>query len=139
MRVITVGLTVFLCLARAVLAEDAAGAAQRVIDAQIKAFLQDDAERAYSFASPAIRALFPDRLRFFDMVKRSYAPVYRPGNYAFGRARAMDGDGLLYQEVVITGRDGKDWTAIYQMQRQADGEFRINGVQILPQAESKGI
>ncbi|MGO8657495.1 DUF4864 domain-containing protein, partial [Rhizobium ruizarguesonis] len=41
--------------------------------------------------------------------------------------------------VLISGRDGKDWTAIYQITRQPDGSYRINGVQIMPDADSKGI
>jgi hypothetical protein len=41
--------------------------------------------------------------------------------------------------VLISGRDGKDWTAIYQIIRQPDGGYRINGVQIMPDADSKGI
>jgi hypothetical protein len=46
---------------------------------------------------------------------------------------------MIYQEVLISGRDGKDWTAIYQVARQPDGSFKINGVQIVPNADSKGI
>ncbi len=46
---------------------------------------------------------------------------------------------MIYHEVLISGRDGKDWTAIYQVIRQPDGSYEIGGVQILPDTESKGI
>ena len=106
--------------------------AQSIIQNQIEAFLNDDAETAYSFASPQIRQKFPDKSIFFDMVKRGYTPVYRPGNFAFGRSK-IDGDTVV-QEVLISAPDGKDWTALYFLVKQPDGSYRINGVQMLQQA-----
>jgi hypothetical protein len=120
-------------------AEDPLDATRTMIEAQIKAFLQDDPEAAYSYAAPGIKAAYPDKNVFFAMVKKSYEPVYHPGNYAFGRSRSIDNGALIYHEVLISGRDGKDWTAIYQVARQPDGGYKINGVQILPNTESKGI
>lgn len=113
--------------------------AQNLIEQQIEAFLHDDAATAYTFAAPGIKALFPDKDSFFSMVKKSYQPVYHPGNYAFGKSRAIGGGAVVYQEVLITGTDGKDWTAIYQITRQPDGSYKINGVQILAKAASEGI
>ena len=66
------------------------------------------------------------------MVKRGYTPVYRPGNFAFGRSK-IDGDTVV-QEVLISGPGGKDWTALYFLVKQPDGSYRINGVQMLQQA-----
>ena len=94
---------------------------------------------AYSFAAPGIQARYPDKNAFFEMVKKSYQPVYHPGNYAFGRSRSIAAGATIYHEVLISGRDGRDWTAIYQMTRQPDSGYKINGVQIMPNAESKGI
>ncbi|MEQ8481523.1 MAG: DUF4864 domain-containing protein [Hoeflea sp.] len=111
-------------------ANDAA-AGRAVIENQIEAFLSDDMSTAYSFAAPNIKKMYPDENRFFDMVRRGYAPVYRPGNYAFGRSKvAPDGSGLV-QEVLIQGPNGRDWTAIYSLERQPDGSFKINGVQMI--------
>lgn len=120
-------------------AEDPVQTAQSMIEEQIRAFLKDDADTAYSFAAPGIKAMYPDKDVFFAMVKKSYEPVYHPGNYAFGRVKSIDDGAVVYQEVLISGRDGKDWTAIYQVARQPDGSFKINGVQIVPNADSKGI
>lgn len=111
-----------------VYAEEPVDSAQAIIKNQIAAFLNDDAPAAYSFASAAIQGKFPNQTIFFEMVKRAYQPVYRPGNFAFGRNKAA-GD-FIMQEVLITGPDGKDWTAIYQVQKQPDGSYKINGVQI---------
>jgi hypothetical protein len=120
-------------------AEDAVQTTQALIQQQIQAFLHDDANAAYSFAAPGIKAMFPDKDTFFAMVKKSYAPVYHPGNYAFGRNRSVDDGATIYQEVLITGSDGKDWSAIYQVTRQPDGSYKINGVQIVPNTASQGI
>jgi hypothetical protein len=108
--------------------------ARSVIESQINAFLADDMAAAYSFAAPSIKRMYPDENRFFDMVKRGYQPVYRPGNFAFGRYKgAPDGSGMV-QEVLIQGPDGQDWTALYSLERQPDGSFKINGVQMIKAA-----
>ena len=126
---------VFLCVfasfvsVSAARAEEPVDTVQTVIQSQIAAFLDDDAKAAYSFASPTIRGKFPSEDAFFDMVKKGYAPVYRPGNFAFGRSK-VQGDTVV-QEVLITGPDGKDWTALYQVVKQPDGSYKINGVHIV--------
>jgi len=120
-------------------AEDPLETTRQIIEQQINAFLKNDPDAAYSYAAPGIKMLFPDKNVFFAMVKKSYEPVYHPGNYAFGRSKSVDDNAMIYQEVLISGRDGKDWTAIYQMARQPDGQYKINGVQIVPNTDSKGI
>ncbi|MEF0942281.1 DUF4864 domain-containing protein [Rhizobium sp. BR 362] len=141
MRALSLAATfcITLAFAPAARAEDPVQSAQSLIQEQIEAFLHDDAASAYSFAAPGIKALFPDKDTFFAMVKKSYQPVYHPGSYAFGKSRAIDNGAVVYQEVLITGTDGKDWTAIYQITHQPDGSYKINGVQILPNATSEGI
>ncbi|SOE18905.1 uncharacterized protein DUF4864 [Hoeflea halophila] len=110
---------------------DDGAAARSVIESQIAAFLNDDAATAYSFAAPSIKQLYPDESRFFDMVKRGYQPVYRPGNFAFGRSKATADGARFVQEVIIQGPTGQDWTALYLLERQPDGSFKINGVQMI--------
>lgn len=129
---------VFLCVSLCLLPLAAPRAAepvdtvQAIIEQQIAAFLKDDVSTAYSFASPTIRGWFPTKEAFLDMVKRSYAPVYRPGSFAFGRFK-VDGDTVV-QEVLISGSDGEDWTALYQVMRQPDGSYKINGVHMIRKA-----
>ncbi|WP_077961190.1 DUF4864 domain-containing protein [Ensifer adhaerens] len=121
----------------AAFADEPIDTARAIIQQQITAFLHDDAEAAYSFASPAIRGKFPDKAAFFDMVKRGYQPVYRPGNFAFGRSKVV-GDQVL-QEVLISAPDGKDWTAVYELLKQPDGSYKINGVMMLQQTPGPAI
>ncbi|HEV7320949.1 MAG TPA: DUF4864 domain-containing protein [Ensifer sp.] len=134
---IALGLATQLVAASIANADEPVDTARSIIQGQISAFLHDDAETAYSFASPAIRGKFPDKAAFFDMVKRGYQPVYRPGNFAFGRSKVVD-DRVL-QEVLISAPDGKDWTAVYELQKQPDGSYKINGVMMLQQAPGPAI
>jgi hypothetical protein len=120
-------------------AEDPIEGSKQIIEKQILAFLNDDAAAAYAFAAPGIHARYPDKDSFFAMVKKSYQPVYKPGNFAFGRSKVIGDAGMILHEVLIQGEDGKDWKAVYQLLRQADGAYKIGGVIIVPETESKGI
>lgn len=126
---IALGVAAQLAAAGTCLADEPVDTARSIIQDQIAAFLNDDVDAAYSFASPAIRGKFPDKTVFFDMVRRGYQPVYRPGNFAFGRSKVA-GDQII-QEVLISAPDGKDWTAVYQLMKQPDGSYKINGVMML--------
>ena len=112
---------------------------KNVIEQQITAFLNYDAQTDYSFASPEIKSVFPNAERFFEMVKKSYGPVYRPGNYAFGRNQVSPDGTVAYQEVLISAPDGKDWAVYYELKRQRDGRFAINGVRMKRETNSQGI
>ena len=136
---ILLGLLVALAMPPASKADDAVGGSRQIIKQQIEAFLHEDASAAYAFAAPGIKARYPDKDIFFDMVKKAYQPVYRPGSYAFGRSLSLDGGETILHEVLIEGRDGKDWKAIYQLLRQPDGTYRIGGVMMAPETVSKGL
>lgn len=139
MRMFVTALMFFSLLVFPARAADDKTVIQKTISDQIVAFLNDDAETAYSFAAPGIQDRFPDKDMFFAMVKKSYAPVYRPGNYAFGRYMAVEKDAMAFQEVLITGTDGKDWKAVYKLVRQPDTSWKIGGVGIFPNKDSQGI
>lgn len=136
---ITAGLLAAPALAQQDMSADPAGLVKNVIEQQITAFLNNDATTAYSFASPEIKSVFPNAERFFEMVKKSYAPVYRPGNYAFGRNQVSSDGTVAYQEVLISAPDGKDWAVYYELKRQRDGQFAINGVRMKRETNSQGI
>lgn len=101
-------------------------AAQGVIDSQLKAFQQDDNAGAYSFAAPNVKRIFPTLDSFMSMVTNGYAPVHRPKSYAFGKVQEM-GPTSIIQQVMIVGPDGKDYEAVYTIERQPDGRFLITG------------
>ena len=100
-------------------------AVQAVIADQIDAFKLDDGMRAYSHAAPSIQRMFPSADAFMAMVRQGYAPVYRPQRLTFGSIQEA-GD-MAVQEVFVTGLDGEDWVALYTLERQADGSWKITG------------
>ncbi|MEW9834976.1 DUF4864 domain-containing protein [Mesorhizobium marinum] len=104
-------------------------AAQGSIEAQLRAFQADDTERAYSYAAPNIQRIFPTVDVFMGMVERGYAPVRKPARFAFGKVQEM-GPGAIVQQVLITGPDGSDYEAVYTLERQPDGVWRITGVSL---------
>jgi hypothetical protein len=110
-----------------------AAAIKSIVAGQIEAFRHDDGNAAYGYASPAIRDLFPTPDIFMDMVRKGYPPVYRPQSVVFG-AIANSPTGLE-QKVFLTGPDGKSYVAIYNVQRQPDGSWKINGCVLV---EDKG-
>ena len=65
--VLLIASIVSLGAATALAAEDAIETSRHVIEDQIKAFINDDAEAAYAFAAPDIKAKFPDKDVFFAM------------------------------------------------------------------------
>ena len=105
-----------------------ARAVREVIEAQLDAFAKDDAARAFSLAAPGIREIFGSAEKFMDMVRSSYAVVYRPKSVLFEAPVLIDGQ--VVQPVRMTDAEGRGWIAIYPMQRQPDGSWRTNGCQL---------
>jgi hypothetical protein len=104
-------------------------AAQSSIDAQIRAFLANDNARAYSYAAPGIQRIFPTVDAFMGMVERAYQPVWHPKSYMFGKAEENSATSVT-QHVLVVGPDGKDYEAIYTLELQPDGVFRITSVSL---------
>jgi hypothetical protein len=104
-------------------------AAQGTIEAQLKAFQAGDGALAYTYAAPSIKRIFPTADIFMGMVESGYKPVRNARNYAFGKVQEM-GAGSIVQQVLITGPDGKEYEALYTLQLQPDGVWRITGVSL---------
>jgi len=103
---------------------------QRIITAQISAFRADDGPTAYSFAAPVVRNIFPTPEIFMSMVKRGYPQVYRPQSFNFTEA-LIDPTGRPAQKMLVVGPDGKTYEALYSMEKQPDGTWRISGCTLL--------
>lgn len=122
--------TIALLLAPQALADGQAVAqAQSTVEAQLEAFLAGDDEAAYSHAAPNIKRMYPTQDAFMAMVRNGYPPVHRPRNYAFGRTEEP-APGRVIQHVLILGPDGKSYEAVYTLELQPDGKFRITGVSL---------
>ena len=104
-------------------------AAQGVIRAQEQAFVRGDASAAYSYAAPAIKEIFPAPDIFMSMVQNGYAPVYRHKSFEFGESK-VEGSSIA-QRVHIVDANGEAWEALYTLEQQSDGSYKITGCTLL--------
>lgn len=110
------------------LSDSDARAIHDVVQSQLAAFAQDDAVRAFSFASPALQASIGSPDRFLDMVKRAYPPVYRNQRAIYSVPQNVAGHTLM--KVRLTGIDSSVWLAVYEMEHEADGRWSISGCKL---------
>ena len=108
---------------------DDRAAIRGAIAGQIAAFRRDDGAAAFGFAAPGIQAMFGTPDAFMAMVRGGYRPVHRPRDFAF-RELVRLGDTLI-QPVAVVGPDGVRVLALYAMERQPDGAWRIAGCQLV--------
>ena len=108
---------------------DDVSTAQGVIRAQEQAFVRGDASAAYSYAAPAIKEIFPAPDIFMSMVQNGYAPVYRHKSFEFGESK-VEGSSIA-QRVHIIDANGEAWEALYTLEQQADGSYKITGCSLL--------
>ena len=101
-----------------------------VVEAQLCALQQDDAETAFSFASPGIQAMFRTPERFLHMVQQSYEPVYRPRSVIFEDLATLQGTPT--QPVLLLSPQGIPVRALYLMERQPNGVWKVNGCYLVP-------
>lgn len=96
-----------------------------VISDQLAAFRSRDAVRAFSYASPAIQAKFGTPADFLEMVRTGYQPVYDARNASF-RNLTME-NGVPVQAVELHGEGGEGVLALYFMEHEPDGSWKISG------------
>jgi hypothetical protein len=129
MRIAALLVVLTIALSAAPAFADDVTVAQGVIRAQEQAFARDDAPAAYSHAAPAIREIFPAPDIFMSMVQNGYAPVYRHKSFEFGESKS-EGNGIA-QHVHIVDADGNAWEALYTLELQPDGSYKITGCSLL--------
>lgn len=122
-------LFMFVIMNSSVCAGDEIATAQTIIRSQEQALARDDAATAYAFAAPGIQEKFPSAEIFLEMVRQGYAPVYRHKSFEFGEARRVDGK--IAQVVDIVDGEGVPWKALYMLEQQDDGSFKISGCTLI--------
>jgi len=97
--------------------------AQSIIRSQEQAIIRDDSATAYSFAGPPITSMYRDAAVFMYMVRNGFVPIYRHKSFELGEAKFL-GDKIT-QEVHLIDADGVAWEALYTLERQTDGSWKI--------------
>ena len=105
-------------------------AIQNVIAAQIKAFEREDDLAAFSLAAPDVRRQFGSAQAFMTMVKSGYESLYRNRSATFLETSMVDGG--IVQSMRIVQSDGDVVIALFNMERQANGDWRIAGCELTP-------
>lgn len=127
------GLLITTCGATASLADTPSDVFQKVIKLQLEALSRDDGTTAFRFASPDIQKTFRTPEQFMRMVRTRFKPVYRPRSYSFEAPVFVEGRPT--QPVRLIGPNGQGFFALYEMERQEDGSWRIGGVTLHPNGE----
>ena len=100
---------------------------EKVISNQIDAFLADDFETAFTYASPMIKGIFGTPERFGQMVRQGYPMVWRPSEVNF---LSIDRRGKeLWQNVMVRDAEGALFILEYQMIPGETG-WLINAVRV---------
>ena len=101
-----------------------------VIGDQLAALRSGDATRAFSFAAPRIREQFGDAPTFLRMVQGSYAALLDARYTEFLEGAVIDGRTIQPLRLVMP--DDTVLVALYEMQRDDAGSWRIAGCVLAP-------
>lgn len=102
---------------------------QDIIESQIQAFQNKNAELAYSFASPMIKLRFNNPQEFMSMVKSFYEPVYNPKQYYFINSKYYEGS--IYHQLQIISQSNMSYLATYSLIKD-ENEWKISGCSVKP-------
>ena len=102
---------------------------QDIIESQIQAFQNKNAELAYSFASPMIKLRFNNPQEFMSMVKSFYEPVYNPKQYYFINSKYFEGS--IFHQLQIISQSNKSYLATYSLIKD-ENEWKISGCSVKP-------
>jgi hypothetical protein len=101
-----------------------------VVGAQRDAFAAGDGERAFGYASPALRRRYRTAEAFMRMASEGYRPLFAARYVEFLEGAIVEG--ATIQPLRLVMPDGTVLVALYEMQQQRDGSWRIEGCVIAP-------
>jgi hypothetical protein len=130
-KTIFVALVLSLCCVQSAAQENHGKAAQAVmlvVQSQLLAFAEDDAETAFSLATESTQSLARTPNDFLKVIKQRFTPIYRHRNAVFSEPEIIEGHAL--QVVQLIDHDNLVWIAIYEVEREADGTWKVDGCQL---------
>jgi hypothetical protein len=105
-------------------------AIREVIGEQLAALKAGDAAKAMTYAAPGIREQFGTPENFMRMVREGYAALLEARRTQFLQGAVIDN--AIVQPLRLVLPDDSVLVALYQMQRQDNGQWRIAGCWIAP-------
>jgi|APLow6443716910_1056828.scaffolds.fasta_scaffold12060_2 hypothetical protein len=105
-------------------------AIQSVVRGQLEALRAGDGARAFGYASPAVRARYGNAGAFMEMVRRGFLPLLTARYDEFLDGAVIGGN--VVQPLRLIQPDNTVEVALYTMERQRDGQWRIVGCAVVP-------
>ena len=105
-------------------------AIQRVISAQRAALIAGDGKKAFAYASPGIQAQLGDAVAFMTMVHDGYSVLLTARYVVFLEGAVIDG--AVIQPLRLIDADNTVRVALYTMEKQSNGTWRVSGCRIAP-------
>ena len=105
-------------------------AIKATIAEQLAALKAGDGTKAFAHASPAIRQQFGDAANFLTMVRTAYGALIAARYTEFLEGAVIDGS--VIQPLRLVAPDNSVRVALYTMQKQPDGRWKISGCVLAP-------
>jgi hypothetical protein len=101
-----------------------------VVTAQREALVAGDGARAFAFATPALRRQYGSAEAFMRMIRSGYQALVDARYVELLEGAVIEGSTVQPLRLVMP--DGAVLVALYTMERQRDGSWRIAGCVIAP-------
>ena len=105
-------------------------AIEKVIEQQRNALIAGDGAKAMAFATPALRGQFGTPENFLRMVRNGYAALLDARATRFLEGAVIEGSVIQPLRLILP--DNTVLVAIYQMEKQQDGHWKIAGCVLAP-------
>ena len=105
-------------------------AIRKVVGDQLAALKAGDAAGAMTYAAPGIREQFGTPDNFMRMVREGYGPLLSARSTQFLEGAVIED--AVVQPLRLVLPDDSVMVALYQMQKQRNGEWRIGGCWLAP-------
>lgn len=105
-------------------------AIKAMIAEQLAALKEGDGSKAFEYASPGIRQQFGNAGTFLDMVRTSYGALLAARYTEFLEGAVLEG--RVIQPLRLIGADNSVLVALYTMERQPAGGWKIAGCILAP-------
>ncbi len=105
-------------------------AIKAIIAGQLAALKAGDGTKAFAYAAPGIRQQFGDAANFLTMVRLAYGALIAARYTEFLEGALIDGS--VIQPLRLIAPDNSVRVALYTMQKQPDGRWKISGCVLAP-------
>ncbi|HSS69864.1 MAG TPA: DUF4864 domain-containing protein [Casimicrobiaceae bacterium] len=105
-------------------------AIRKVISQQLAALRAGDGGKAFGYATPGVQAQFGDARSFMAMVRHAYSPLLDARYSEFLEGAVIEG--IVVQPLRLIAQDNTVLVALYTVEHQKRGGWRISGCMIAP-------